>query len=58
MAAISDRGAGIYDLAKGFAVLVFLGGFKVLVWRAGLETQGKASRYTKVVNTHLVTKDA
>lgn len=31
MAAISERGPRIYDLAKGFAVLVFLGGSKVLV---------------------------
>lgn len=57
MAATSDGGTRIYDLAKGFAVLVFLGGFKVLIWRAGSDTQGKANRYTKVVNTHLVTKE-
>ena len=43
MAAISEQGPRIYDLAKGFAVLVFLRGFKVLVWRAGSDAQGKAN---------------
>ena len=57
MAAISEQGPRTYDLAKGFAVLVLLGGCKVLIWRAGSEVQGKANRYTKVVSTYLVIKE-